>query len=60
MPSTVKDATGVFAVVVTGDQNVVAVANETSYPFNLGLPGQPPMTLDSNNYEGFNLTLPAQ
>jgi len=60
MPSNVKDATGVFAVVVTGDQNVVAVANETSYPFNLGLPGQPPMTLDSNNYEGFNLAPPAQ
>lgn len=45
------NTTGVFGVVVTADQNVVAVANEAPYPWrSLIRPG------DNNNFEGFNLT----
>jgi hypothetical protein len=42
---------GVFGVTVTADQNVVAIANESPYPFAATLVNQ-----DKNNYEGFNLT----
>jgi len=51
MPSSVSDSSGVFAVVVTADQPVVAIANETTYPI-----GRSEKQQDKNNYEGFNLT----
>lgn len=50
MPGNTGDATGIFGVVITADQNVVAVANESTYPFT----GSPKLQ-DKNNYEGFNL-----
>ena len=42
---------GVFGVTITADQPVVAIANESTYPFTAPLISQ-----DKNNYEGFNLT----
>jgi hypothetical protein len=42
---------GVFGVTVTSNQPVVAIANESTYPF-----GAPRISQDKNNYEGFNLT----
>ncbi len=50
MPNTTSDASGVFGVVVTADQSIVAVANESTYPF-----GNSTKKQDKNNYEGFNL-----
>jgi len=43
-------ANGVFGVIITADQNIVAIANESTYPFTTPLIKQ-----DKNNYEGFNL-----
>lgn len=43
-------ANGVFGVTVTSDQPVVAIANESTYPFTA-----PRISQDKNNYEGFNL-----
>lgn len=45
------DGNGVFGVTVTADQNVVAIANESPYPYAV-----PTVYQDKNNYEGFNLT----
>lgn len=42
---------GVFGVVVTADQPIVAIANESTYPF-----GAPLISQDKSNYECFNLT----
>ena len=44
------DGNGVFGITVTADQNVVAIANESPYPFAAVRVFQ-----DKNNYEGFNL-----
>jgi hypothetical protein len=44
------DGNGVFGITVTADQNVVAIANESPYPFAASRVYQ-----DKNNYEGFNL-----
>jgi hypothetical protein len=44
-------ANGVFSVIVTSDQNIVGVANESTYP-NLA----PLINQDKSNYEAFNLT----
>jgi hypothetical protein len=44
-------ANGVFGVTVTSDQPIVAIANESTYPFTA-----PRISQDKNNYEGFNLT----
>ena len=47
---------GVFSVIVESNQPVVAIANESTYPFTA-----PAIAQDKNNYEGFNLTaLPGQ
>ena len=46
----VCDGNGVFGVTVTSDQPVVAIANESTYPFSA-----PRVSQDKNNYEGFNL-----
>ena len=43
-------ANGSFGVVITSDQPIVAIANESTYPFTAPL-----MMQDKNNYEGFNL-----
>lgn len=43
-------ANGVFGVTVTSDQPIVAIANESTYPFTA-----PRISQDKNNYEGFNL-----
>lgn len=50
IPANISDANGLFSVVVTADQNIVAIANESTYPF-VGSP----LLQDKNNYEGFNL-----
>lgn len=50
MPSNTSDANGVFGVVITADQNIVAVANESTWPI-----GSSTKVQDKNNYEGFNL-----
>jgi hypothetical protein len=42
---------GNFAVLVNSDQPVVAIANESTYPFTAPLINQ-----DKSNYEGFNLS----
>jgi hypothetical protein len=44
-------ANGSFGVIITADQPIVAIANESTYPFTAPL-----MMQDKNNYEGFNLT----
>jgi hypothetical protein len=44
-------ANGVFSVTVTSDQNIVGVANESTYPIDYPLINQ-----DKSNYEAFNLT----
>ena len=41
---------GAFSVTITSDQPIVAIANESTYPF-----AAPLMMQDKNNYEGFNL-----
>jgi hypothetical protein len=41
---------GVFSVIVTSDQNIVGVANESTYP-NMA----PRINQDKSNYEAFNL-----
>ena len=46
-------ANGVFSVIVTSDQNIVGVANESTYPIT-----NPLINQDKSNYEGFNLTPP--
>ena len=51
IPANIADANGLFSVVVTADQPIVAIANESTYPFV-----NPPLEQDKNNYEGFNLT----
>lgn len=49
-------ANGVLSVIVESDQPVVAIANESTYPFTA-----PAIAQDKNNYEGFNLSaLPGQ
>jgi len=40
---------GVYGVTVTSDQPIVAIANESTYPF-----GNSPKKQDKNNYEAFN------
>lgn len=40
---------GVFGVTITADQNIVVIANESTYPFTA-----PRISQDKNNYEGFN------
>ena len=42
---------GVFGVTIESNQPVVAIANESTYPFSA-----PRISQDKNNYEGFNLT----
>jgi hypothetical protein len=44
-------ANGNFSVILTSDQNIVAIANESTYP---GL--APRINQDKSNYEAFNLT----
>jgi hypothetical protein len=47
-------ANGVFSVIVaSSDQNIVAIANESTYPFETPLISQ-----DKSNYEAFNLPTP--
>jgi hypothetical protein len=41
---------GTFSVVVTSDQPIVGLVNESTYPFTA-----PRILQDKNNYEGFNL-----
>jgi hypothetical protein len=49
-------ANGTLSVVVTSDQPIVAIANESTYPFV-----NPYIHQDKSNYEGFNLaTAPGQ
>lgn len=43
-------AEGVFGITITSDQPIVAIANESTYPFTA-----PRISQDKNNYEGFNL-----
>jgi hypothetical protein len=43
-------ANGLFGVTITSDQPVVAIANESTYPWTA-----PRIQQDKNNYEGFNL-----
>lgn len=50
MPVGTEKADGKFAVVVTADQPIVAVANETTFPIGTTI-----LLQDKNNYEGFNL-----
>ncbi|MBI3960091.1 MAG: hypothetical protein HY328_14860 [Chloroflexi bacterium] len=49
IPADIKDAAGVFGVTITSDQSIVAIANESTYPF-----GASPLQQDKNNYEAFN------
>jgi hypothetical protein len=49
--SFVCGSNGVFGVTIESNQPVVAIANESTYPF-----GAPRISQDKNNYEGFNLT----
>ncbi len=49
IPADINGAAGVFGVTVTSDQPVVAIANESTYPFNASSIQQ-----DKNNYEAFN------
>jgi len=49
IPATISGANGVFGVVVTADQSIVAIANESPYPFTA-----PAIQQDKNNYEAFN------
>ncbi len=42
---------GVFGVTITANQPIVAIANESTYPFV-----NPAIQQDKNNYEGFNLS----
>ena len=42
---------GVFGVTIESNLPVVAIANESTYPFSA-----PRISQDKNNYEGFNLT----
>jgi hypothetical protein len=44
-------ANGTFGVVVTADQPIVAIANESTYPNTA-----PRIHQDKSNYEGFNLS----
>ncbi len=44
-------ANGVFSVIVTSDQYIVGVANESTYPIE-----KPLINQDKSNYEAFNLT----
>jgi hypothetical protein len=44
-------ANGVFSVIVTSDQKIVGVANESTYPVTA-----PRINQDKSNYEAFNLT----
>lgn len=49
IPSNISGGAGVFGVTVTSDQPIVAIANESTYPF-----GNSPVQQDKNNYEAFN------
>lgn len=51
IPADISGNNGTFAAVVTANQPVVAVANESTFPIGTTLKLQ-----DKNNYEGFNLT----
>jgi hypothetical protein len=48
--STGCGSNGVFGVKIESNQPVVAIANESTYPFSA-----PRVSQDKNNYEGFNL-----
>ncbi|MFN8439598.1 MAG: hypothetical protein U0175_02455 [Caldilineaceae bacterium] len=48
MPSDISGSAGVFGVIITSNQPVVAIANESTYPF-----GNSPLQQDKNNYEAF-------
>ncbi len=50
IPSNVSGANGNFAVTVTSNQPIVAIANESVFPFD----GSGPVKQDKNNYEAFN------
>lgn len=50
IPNDISGANGVFGVTVTSNQPIVAIANESVYPFN----GSGPVKQDKNNYEAFN------
>lgn len=49
IPSNISGSAGVFGVTVTSDQPIVAIANESTFPF-----GNSPVQQDKNNYEAFN------
>lgn len=53
IPASTSGQDGVFGVIVTADQPIVAIANEATYPFGAG---NSPLEQDKNNYEAFNLT----
>ena len=40
-----------MGVIITADQPIVAIANESVYPYDGSV-----LVQDKNNYEGFNLT----
>lgn len=49
IPSNISAGAGVFGVTITSDQPIVAIANESTYPF-----GASSVQQDKNNYEAFN------
>lgn len=49
IPAGISGSAGVFGVTITSDQPIVAIANESTYPFNAS-----PLQQDKNNYEAFN------
>ena len=49
IPSNISGSAGVFGVTITSDQKIVAIANESTYPF-----GNSSIQQDKNNYEAFN------
>jgi hypothetical protein len=48
--NTVCGANGALSMIITADQPIVVIANESTYPFS-----NPRIQQDKNNYEGFNL-----
>jgi hypothetical protein len=49
IPADISGSAGVFGVTITSNQPIVAIANESTYPFNAS-----PLQQDKNNYEAFN------
>jgi len=49
IPADISGSAGVFGVTITSDQPIVAIANESTYPF-----GNSSIQQDKNNYEAFN------